>query len=129
VNRPTPDEVVRGFIAACASRDVDEAVAVLTDDVEYDNVPIGKVFGPAAVRAALTGDIFAAAADCEWVIVRQVSTGPVVMNERIDRFRIGDRWLEIPVVGIFELDDGRIRLWRDYFDLGGYRQQKHDLLA
>lgn len=129
MNGPTPDEVVRGFITACARRDVDGAVAVLADDVEYDNVPIGKVFGPAAVRAVLTGDIFAAAAECEWVIVRQVATGPVVMNERIDRFRIGDRWLEIPVVGIFELDDGRIRLWRDYFDLGDYRQQKPDLLA
>jgi limonene-1,2-epoxide hydrolase len=39
------------------------------------------------------------------------------MNERTDRFEIGGTWVDLPVAGVFELRDGRIALWRDYFDL------------
>ena len=38
------------------------------------------------------------------------------MNERLDRFRSGDHWHELPVMGLFRIEDGRIVLWRDYFD-------------
>ena len=50
---------------------------------------------------------------------RQVAAGNLVLNERSDRFRAGDVWLDLPVAGVFEVgDDGRITLWRDYFDMG-----------
>jgi limonene-1,2-epoxide hydrolase len=45
------------------------------------------------------------------------------MNERTDKFRIGDAWAALPIVGMFELDgDGRIALYREYFDLGMFQQ-------
>jgi limonene-1,2-epoxide hydrolase len=47
----------------------------------------------------------------------------VVMNERTDRFKIGPKWVEAPVMGIFELRDGKIAAWRDYFDLAGFQKQ------
>jgi limonene-1,2-epoxide hydrolase len=46
-----------------------------------------------------------------------------VMNERTDRFQMGDRWIEIPVAGVWELRDGQIALWRDYFDMGQFNEQ------
>ena len=55
---------------------------------------------------------------------RQTVTGNVVMNERTDKFRIGDTWIALPVAGVFEVgDDGRITLWRDYFDMKMYTDQ------
>jgi len=39
-----------------------------------------------------------------------------VLNERDDRLFIHGRWASLPVAGIFEIVDGRIVLWRDYFD-------------
>ena len=33
-----------------------------------------------------------------------------------DRFEIHGRWVTLPVAGIFEIRDGLITLWRDYFD-------------
>jgi limonene-1,2-epoxide hydrolase len=45
----------------------------------------------------------------------------IVMNERTDRFQIGERWVELPVMGVFELRDGRIQAWRDYFDLAQFQ--------
>jgi limonene-1,2-epoxide hydrolase len=68
------------------------------------------------------------ASEVDWVILRQHEFGNVVFNERIDRFRIGDGWLELPLAGVFEVDDdGLITLWRDYFDLASYQRQLAEL--
>jgi limonene-1,2-epoxide hydrolase len=45
-----PSEIVLGFLQACARGELDTALRTLTEDVEYDNVPIGKVTGREAVR-------------------------------------------------------------------------------
>ncbi len=37
-------------------------------------------------------------------------------TERLDRFLIDGKWSQFSVMGIFELQDGRITHWRDYFD-------------
>ena len=120
---PAPDEVVGAFIAALERRDVDSALAFVAEDVVYDNVPVGSVTGPDAVRAALAGAI-GGSERVQWVIHHQVDRGDVVMNERLDRFLVDGRWIEVPVAGLFVLRDGRIALWRDYFDLETYRRQR-----
>lgn len=120
----TPDEAVRALIHACERRDLDAACALVTDDIEYDNVPIGKVFGPDGVRSVLSGGVTAAASEIEWVIHRQIANGTTVMNERTDRFLVDGRWVEIPIAAVFEVRDGKVSLWRDYFDLESYRKQR-----
>ena len=122
-------EVVTVFLQACGDRDLDAALALVTPDVEYDNVPVGVVTGPEGIRSVLGGGVTAAAEQVEWVVLRQVSQGDVVMSERVDRFLLQGSWLEIPVVGVFVLRDGLIALWRDYFDLLGYQEQKRRLLG
>ena len=47
----------------------------------------------------------------------------MVMNERTDRFLINDDWVEIQVMGIFEVVDGKIAHWRDYFDMAKFSAQ------
>jgi limonene-1,2-epoxide hydrolase len=46
------------------------------------------------------------------------------MNERIDRFLVDGRWIEIAIAAIFTVRDGKVTLWRDYFDLESYRRQR-----
>ena len=120
----TPDEVVAALVGACEARDLDAVCALVTDDIEYDNVPIGKVFGPEGVRKVLSGGVTEAAERVEWVVHRQVASGSIVMNERTDRFLVEGRWVEIPIAAVFEVRDGRVCLWRDYFDLETYRRQR-----
>lgn len=117
----TAEETVTTFIRALERKDLDAALALVTDDVEYDNVPMGKRFGPAGIREALE-PFFAPCSAIDWVIHHQVAAGDVVMNERLDRFEIGGRWIELPVAGLFVLRDGKIALWRDYFDLGMFQK-------
>jgi limonene-1,2-epoxide hydrolase len=118
----TPEETVNEFIARVCRFDLDGACELVTDDVEYDNVPMGKNFGPEGIRSVL-GLMAGGLDQAEWVIHRQVASGNLVMNERTDRFGAGDKWLELPVAGIFEVHDGKISLWRDYFDMGTFNDQ------
>ncbi len=55
-------------------------------------------------------------------VKRQAVSGNVVMNERVDRFTVGGRTIELPVMGVFELRDGLIASWRDYFDLAMFQK-------
>ncbi len=115
----TSAETVTAFIRALERKDFDTACALVTDDVEYDNVPMTKVFGPAGIRAVLE-PFFAPCTAIDWVVHHQAETGDVVMNERTDRFELGGRWIELGVAGLFVLRDGKIALWRDYFDQGQF---------
>lgn len=120
----SPEEVVTALIRACEARDLDAVAVLVTDDIEYDNVPIGKVFGPEGVRRVLSGGVSEAASQVEWVIHRQVASGDTVMNERTDRFLVDDKWIEIAIAAVFQVRGDRVSLWRDYFDLESYRAQR-----
>lgn len=124
-----PDEVVNRFIAAIEALDVDAAMAFVGDDISYENVPIQPITGRDAVAQTLQG-FLAPAAAVEWRVLDQWTFDRTVINERVDRFQIGDGWLELPVAGFFRVDeDDRILLWRDYFDMGSYVQQLSDLTS
>ena len=112
----TPEETVNAFCAAAAKRDYDTAFAYLAEDVEYQNMPLPAVHGIPAVRDTLEA-LLAVCTDSEWVVNRQLAAGTTVMNERIDRFEMNGRWVDLPVAGVFEVQEGKIVLWRDYFDL------------
>lgn len=117
-------ELVSAFIAAIESKDLEQVIGMLTDDVVYDNVPMVAVTGHKGVRQALSAFLDSATA-VEWAVSRQTESadGTTVWNERVDRFEIGGRWIEIPVAGVWEVRDGHIALWRDYFDLGTFQRQ------
>lgn len=123
----TAAAIVRTFLGHCSGRDLDAALQFVTADVEYDNQPIGAVHGPDGVRGVLSTGVMAEADEVEWVVLRLVSEADLVMCERVDRFRFDRRWIDIPVAGIFELREGRISLWRDYFDLASYRRRREEI--
>ncbi len=112
----TATETVDAFLAAICAHDLDTALGMVSDDVVYDNVPIGSVEGPDGIRQVL-GGFLASATGIDWVVHRQVADDTTVMNERTDRFEMGGQWRELPVMGVFEVRDGAITLWRDYFDM------------
>lgn len=118
----SPGEIVTEFIAAIERKDVDAAVALTTEDVSYENMPIQPITGHTDLSHTLSG-FLDVAGRVEWQVLAQWEIGDTVINERVDRFEIGAGWLELPVAGFFRVEDGRIALWRDYFDLGSYQTQ------
>jgi limonene-1,2-epoxide hydrolase len=112
----TAGDVVASLIKANESLDVDAVVAVMTDDVEYENVGMGVCRGPDEVRALL-GAFFASAESMSWEVLAQVEQGDTVMNERVDHFFMpGGKQVDVRVAGYFEVKGDRVRRWRDYFD-------------
>jgi limonene-1,2-epoxide hydrolase len=112
----TPAEIVAAFLNAFAAMDFETALSFLADDVEYTNVPIGTSHGHAGVLEVL-GPFFAPIHENEFVILRRADNGPVVFMERLDRHRLDHGWRELPVNSVFEVHEGKITVWRDYFDL------------
>ncbi len=49
--------------------------------------------------------------------------GGTVLNERVDVFRLPGQEISLPVMGAFEVVDGKIAAWRDYFDMNQFMSQ------
>jgi len=112
----SPVETVRQFLKAMEALDYDAGLKLVADDCAYTNPPpLGTVHGPAGIRAVLE-PFFAPTLENDFQILREASDGPVVFLERLDRHRLADKWVELPVTGVFEVRDGKITYWRDYFD-------------
>lgn len=112
----TPSEIVHAFMAAMAVKDYDTGLKFIAPNCEYDNVPMGKVSGPEGVRAVLE-PFFAPTIENQLLVKREVAQGNTVILERLDRHLLDTGWVELPVTGIFEVENGQITLYRDYFDL------------
>lgn len=114
-------QVVVDFIEAWSRLDPAELASFFTEDGIYHNIPSSPVQGRANVEAFIRG-FSANWTETTWDILTIMSSGDTVIVERLDRTRAGDRSVDLPVVGVFELEGGRIKVWRDYFDLATYTQ-------
>jgi limonene-1,2-epoxide hydrolase len=111
--------IVRAFIEAWSRLDPDELAGYFTDDGCYHNMPVGPVAGRDQVRdmiAAFTAEW----TSTQWDLLNIVGSGDVVMAERLDRTRAGDKAVDLPCTGVFEMENGKIKVWRDYFDLSTF---------
>ena len=118
-------DLIDRFTAAWKKLNVAEIMGFFSEDAVYTNIPIDPPNdGKEAIRKTIEGFIGMASA-IEFV-VHHTAENPardIVMNERTDRFRVGDKWVEARVMGVFEIRDGKIVAWRDYFDLAEFTSQ------
>ena len=115
------EKLVRDFIAAWSRLDPAELAGWFAEDGIYHNIPAAPVQGRSEVEAFIRG-FTASWTATEWEIVTLVASGSTVVAERVDRTQAGDKSVDLPCVGIFELEEGRIKVWRDYFDLATYQR-------
>lgn len=113
------ERVIRDFVEAWSRLDADELVAYFTDDGVYHNMPMGPVAGRDNVRELIKG-FLSTWTETTWDLLNLVSTGDVVIAERLDRTVAGDKSVDLPCVGVFEMENGKIKAWRDYFDFATY---------
>ncbi len=112
----TADQVVTSFCNAINKGDLEGAFSHLSQDCFYHNIPLDPVKGLDAIKATL-GGFAQALGSFEFEVKHQVAAGNVVMNERVDYFTPpGRARYGLPVAGVFEVKDGKITSWRDYFD-------------
>jgi limonene-1,2-epoxide hydrolase len=110
-------ETVLKFIEAMKSNEKETILSFFDDNSVFNNVPLGSVTGIKGIWSVL-GPLHRQAVSVEYVIhnIAESESG-IVLTERTDRYQLKDRMSEFPVMGVFEVKDGVIRQWRDYFDM------------
>jgi limonene-1,2-epoxide hydrolase len=108
------EKVVRQMCALWAVPDADGMVALFAEDGVYHNVPEQPMAGHEAMGSWLrmvcehvrvAAEVLHLACDGEWVL-----------SERLDTHILGDKRIPLPVMNISRVVDGKLALWRDYYD-------------
>jgi limonene-1,2-epoxide hydrolase len=114
-----PEEVVRDFMAAFISAwptgDSGSLGRFFSADAEYRNGSLDAVRG----RDAIVDDLsrmMKLGGKVDAHIRTLVADGTIVMTERVDYVTLGSKRAGLRVAGVFEVHDGVITAWRDYFD-------------
>jgi limonene-1,2-epoxide hydrolase len=113
---PNAEQVVRDFCAAASTRDPGILRAFFSDDVVYHNIPMAPAEGIDATMAVI--DMFLGMCEAlEFEVHHLACDGTTVLTERTDIFTIKGKSAPLPVMGAFNVVDGKITAWRDYFDM------------
>ena len=120
-------EVVRRFCRAWSDGiGADDLAAFFTDDAVYHNIPLAPVTGRDAIANNIATFIRPGPPGVEGIefrVINIAANGPVVMTERVDVFKLPDKSFGLPVMWTFEVSDGKITAWRDYFDMNQFTSQ------
>lgn len=113
--------IVHDFVDAWNANDMNRVLALMDDDVHYHNMPVAPLDGRRAVAEYL-----ASKGGFDWInwkLLAIAANGDRVLTERVDDFSIGGVEVSLPIMGAFEIQNGKIKAWRDYFDMDTYRRQ------
>ena len=111
--------IIREFIKSWSKLDAKELAGYFTEDGIYHNMPIQPVQGRDNIENFILG-FSGTWTETTWEIINIVADGDFVVAERVDRTKAGEKSVDLPCVGVFELENGKIKAWRDYFDLSAY---------
>ena len=112
-------ETIRNFIKDWSSLDAARLASYFTEDGTYHNMPIAPVSGRDNVEKFIAGFI-ASWTTTQWDLLNIAASGDVVIAERVDRTTTSNGDVDLPCVGVFEMENGRIKVWRDYFDMATF---------
>ncbi len=110
-----PATVVRSFLGHLEALDVDAALALADPAIVYHNKGLPPARGLAAFEKQMRA-LAKHASGFEARIHTLAVDGSTVLTERTDVIEVRRFRSEFWVCGTFEVRDGRIVLWRDYFD-------------
>jgi len=117
-----PIDTVQRFCEAWGTKDLDEIISFFSDDAVYHNIPLAPVVGPDQIRTTIEG--FSGGVDKIVFRVDAIAAnGGTVLTERHDIFTFANGEIDLPVMGAFEVADGKITAWRDYFDMNQFMSQ------
>ncbi len=114
-------KIIENFVAAWNQNDTEAALRFLSDDIFYHNIPFPPLNGIGEVRAFF--DSVGTITNTDWRILNIAENGQTVLTERIDDFDLNGNPVSLPVMGVFIIEKGKIKVWRDYFDGASFERQ------
>lgn len=117
------ETLVRGFLDAWTTRDLDTICSAFADDAVYHNVPVDPIVGIPAIRGIFQA-FLDAFTEAKLDIVALAAAPGLALVERVDHFTLNDGGkVELPVTGVFVTENGKITRFSDYFDLADFERQ------
>jgi len=116
------EQIITEFIEAWSSLDAEKLTTYFTEDGTYYNMPIQPITGHDNLKAFIQ-NFLASWEKTDWDILNILAQGDLVMAERVDRTIVEGRKVDLPCVGVFEMQNGKIKIWRDYFDLATFTRE------
>lgn len=111
--------IIRNFVAAWSRLDASELAGYFAEDGCYFNIPAQPVRGRTNVEKFIRGFI-STWQETVWELRNIAAAGDIVYTERVDRTKTTQGNVDLPCFGVFEMKDGKIVEWRDYFDMATY---------
>lgn len=112
-----PIPLVLEFCNVMVKRDVEALRPLLCVDAVYQNVGKPPFVGAAAIVANLGAQFSAFPDSYEYRVLNIAAHDDVVLTERLDMIRTASGAVHgVPVMGAFEVGDGKISRWTDYWD-------------
>lgn len=141
---PDLEKLAMDFFDSFATKDLDKIASFLADDVSVLNLATP----PEQNKTAWVESMKPFLGACEEIafdVPYIAAKGNVVFSERVDKFKMGPKWVAIPVAvgyrfgkgslrrllrewafeqGVMEYDsNGKITKWREYWDLASFQKQ------
>lgn len=113
---PTPESVVRDFLAEWSEPDRDRLAQFLSKDAVWFDGPQGVRRGASEVLDVLTEQL-AVSAGVAPTLATLVVDGGTVMVEWHGGWMMNGTWIATTVMAVFEVEDGRIKEMREAYDL------------
>ncbi|MEZ0339319.1 limonene-1,2-epoxide hydrolase family protein [Mycobacterium sp. pV006] len=109
------EEVVRAELTAWGRNDVDEVMSHFADDATFYIGPdYPQLQGRDAIHALMKA--FFRRGQCVDLEIHHLAVdGDVVLMERHDHWIVEGTQKSWPVMGAYEVRDGKITAWREYF--------------
>ena len=115
MSQSNPEQIVTLFLQALEAQDHDQIASLLAPDLHYTNVSLPTLKG--GQKVANLFELLLRRGTGFQVKVHSLATnGNTVMTERTDVINIGPLHIGFWVCGTFQVENGKIVLWRDYFD-------------
>lgn len=116
--------ITREFLIAWEKLSGDALMPYFANGAVYQNMPWPPLEGATAIRGFLDA-FFPLTNKLKFDISLITTKGDLVYTERVDQFWLkSGPHIRLPILGVFEFDKaGKIKAWRDYFDLKAWLDQ------
>jgi limonene-1,2-epoxide hydrolase len=120
-----PVDVMTRFCGTWKSGDPDALIEFFDNDATYQNMMDDPWLGKKRIYEVFKS-FFTVTPQIDFTIRNIAANGNTVLIERIDICTTTEGiTADLPLVGVFELRDGRIAAWRDDYDNAQFRRMLH----
>lgn len=111
----SPQKVAEKMVKAWNTLNLDMIVDTFSEDGVLHSVMIEPIQGRPALRAHL-GAFLVGVTRLDLQLKNVAVVGNTVFLERVDDFDYKGKHGTVPVVGVMEISDGKVKVWREYYD-------------